>query len=746
MSNYPTCLKILLALPFAIIAACGGGDGSTPGPTIEAPTSTPSQEPTLQPTSLQPTQQPSQEPGAALTRHSNTSCLAPAQISSGDGDFQLIPAFPDLPALNGLLGLYQAPGRDSHWYALLREGQIIRFQNSPDTSSYETLVDISASVRTGFERGALGFAFHPDFARKGYFYISYINSEDYSIISRFTFSGSLPVAGSTEKEILRLLQPAGNHNGGNIAFGPDNYLYIGFGDGGGSNDQYGHGQRTSSLHSTLLRIDVDNGEPYAIPSDNPFVGNDAFLPEIYAYGLRNPWRWSFDTQSGELWLADVGQGSYEELDIVKAGDNLGWPLMEGNHCFAGQSCSTSGLTLPVHEYSQSGCASVTGGFVYRGTQSPEINGHYFYADYCTGEISRIWRNGENYENETVANAPTNVASFAQANDGEVYVLAINGSAGNGIYQIVYSENSSISIAQQLSQTGCFSSTPDLQAAEGVVPYSIKSKLWSDGADKTRYFAIPDGTKISIDTSGDFLFPTGSVLIKNFFDGESIIETRLLMNHNTGWAGYSYQWLEAKNDAILLDKETQLNTGNFIHTFPSQAQCNVCHTGAAQVSLGIEASQLDTEHSYAQSGITSNQNDALYQAGYLYSLPTATQVSELADINDNSASTALRARSYLHSNCSGCHRPNSTAAQIDLRIQTSLADTGICDVAPIDGNWGLTNARVVAPGSAASSVLYERMATADDHRMPPLGTNLIDQAALSVIESWIDNMADCTGRY
>ena len=257
------------------------------------------------------------------------------------------------------------------------------------------------------------------------------------MISRLVDQGVEPVDIGGEQILLTLAQPANNHNGGNIAFGPDGYLYIGFGDGGGSNDQFGNGQNTQTLHGSLLRLDV-SGASISIPPDNPFVADPNVRDEIYAYGLRNPWRFSFEAQTGELWLGDVGQGLWEEIDNVAAGDNLGWPIMEGNSCFGAANCDTTGLTLPITDYDHAnGACSVTGGFVDRGQLSPAFHGLYFYADFCNGQIFSLRQQVDsNYLAQALLLSGMNIGSFAQGLDGEVLVLNYAGGAGEGVYRIV----------------------------------------------------------------------------------------------------------------------------------------------------------------------------------------------------------------------------------------------------------------------------------------------------------------------
>ena len=675
---------------------------------------------------------------------SNNTCVAPEEPVSGLGTLSLTPAFPNLPSLSWVLGLYQPPASSSHWYAVLRAGEVVRFANNASASSVETFISLP-NVRTNFEMGFLGMAFHPNFASNGEVYVSYNdqNNGGRTTISRLTYTGSLPIDNDTEEVILTVAQPADNHNGGQIAFGSDGYLYIGLGDGGANTSE---GQNTGTLLGALLRIDVDNTQPprnYAIPPGNPFVGDSDFAPEIYAYGLRNPWRWSFDAHNGDLWLADVGQSNIEEVNRVSAGDNLGWNIMEGNQCFGG-SCNTSGLTLPVLQYTHSnGHCSITGGYVYRGSSINGLVGNYLFSDWCTGTIWRGFNEEGSWQMEEVADAWFNVPAFAQGHSGEVYVLNPSGGAGEAIYQITENDGSGQSqIPENLSDTGCYESTASKTFAAAAVPYDVHAALWSDGAAKRRAFAIPDGSSIGLSANGDFQFPVGSVLIKEFLDGNTVLETRLFMRHQTGWAGYSYEWLDNGSDAVLLDSGKTENTGNFVHTFPSPEECQTCHTSAAGFALGLEAVQLNGPITYPATGLTANQLSALHEAGFLSRDPEQVEHTALASLDDANASLEKRARSYLHSNCSGCHRPGSTAAGMDLRIHTTLANTGACNAMP-DDDMGLPDARIIAPGNAGSSTLLARMQSEDpDERMPPLASLIEDEEATLVIASWIDSLTGC----
>lgn len=343
--------------------------------------------------------------------------------------------------------MLQAPGDDTRWFVLEKQGFVGVFPNDPDVALEDVVrfADITDRVDSSFgESGLLGMAFHPDFANNGQVFLSYTQpgAPLVSIVSRFTLDDAGILDAASEEIILQIPQPFGNHNGGNIVFGPDGLLYIGFGDGGGAGDPNENGQDTTTLLGSILRIDVDGGDPYVIPADNPFAGNTECFqgsgtldcPEIFAWGFRNPWRFSFDTETDELWVGDVGQNAFEEIDRVRISENFGWDEREGAHCFEPQTgCSTDNVD-PITEYSHELGISVTGGYVYRGTAIPDLAGFYVFGDFGSG---RIWAvasdSGQGVEPEELLQTALGISSFAQSNAGELFALDFN----NGtIHQIV----------------------------------------------------------------------------------------------------------------------------------------------------------------------------------------------------------------------------------------------------------------------------------------------------------------------
>ena len=297
-------------------------------------------------------------------------------------------------------------------------------------------LDISARITSGGERGLLGLAFHPNFPTDPRLFVDYTDASGDTQVSSFTVHAGRPDAadGNSEVKLLHVAQPFPNHNGGAVVFGPDGYLYISMGDGGSGGDPLGNGQSLKTLLGKILRIDIDHTDanlPYAIPSANPFVGTADALREIFLFGLRNPWRISFDRATGDLWIGDVGQGAWEEVDVARAGtagENYGWNTMEGNHCFSPpEGCTTTGLTPPVAEYSHASGCTVIGGSVYRGSAQPALAGGYLFGDYCSGTVWAIDPASDALRDPTVVlESGASISSFGEDEAGELYATDISG--------------------------------------------------------------------------------------------------------------------------------------------------------------------------------------------------------------------------------------------------------------------------------------------------------------------------------
>jgi uncharacterized repeat protein (TIGR03806 family) len=693
-------------------------------------------------------------------RPSNTTCLA------GDRPSQAVTlatekVFTSLPAFASPVLMLQAPGNASRWFVVEQGGVVRAFANQASVSSTSVFVDIHARVRSGGETGLLGMAFHPGFPGDPRVYLSYTN-EDNALLSRVaefrTRDGGLTLDPSSEVILLTVAQPAANHNGGNIAFGPDGLLYIGFGDGGSGGDPWGpigNGQNLQTLLGKMLRIDIDGSTgavPYRIPTGNPFAGNmlcnagagSQNCPEIYAYGLRNPWRWSFDRGSGELWVGDVGQNSLEEVDRVVAGGNYGWRCFEGTSTYNSACGPNAGSSRPpIAQYGRTVGQSTTGGYVYRGTAIAALAGRYVFGDFASGRIWHIARDTLPTLTVTAGfDSGLSIASFGQANDGELYVVNYagtlhrlrDGAAGGG------------SVASQLSATGCVRPGDPTRPAQGLVPYAPNAPFWSDGLAKDRYMALPDGTTIGVAADGDFQFPIGTVLVKNFRLGTKLVESRLFMRHTDGeWAGYTYEWNAQGTDSTRVIGGKSATTGGQTWIFPSESQCLACHTAAAGRSLGLEIAQLNGVLTYAQTGRSANQVVTLNAIG-MFSPPVNASPATLPALRDpygSMGSLAERARAYLHTNCAQCHRPGGgTPSDMDLRYSAALVDTNTCNRAPQAGDLGIANAQIIAAGDASRSVLVARLNRRDATAMPPLATNVIDTAGVALLTAWVNSLASC----
>ena len=327
-----------------------------------------------------------------------------------------------------MTGAFQGP--DGRWYVVEQVGRVLTFREGDAAAS--VFLDIRDHVTFDGEMGLLGFALAPDFARSGVFFVDYTRRSPLRTdIASFTSNGIVADRAS-EVVILEIPQPFENHKGGQLAFGPDGALYIGMGDGGSGGDPFRNGQNKNVLLGKVLRIDVSDRTRYRVPSDNPFASGGG-RGEVWAYGLRNPWRFSFDVETGALWLADVGQDNWEEIDLLARGGNYGWNVMEATHCYNASRCDMTGITLPIAEYSHTLGCSVTGGFVHRGAAA-DLNGVYLYGDYCSGRLWGLrYQDGRVIAQAQLGTSGFAIGSFAQDRAGEVYVLQYSGSGG--IYRI-----------------------------------------------------------------------------------------------------------------------------------------------------------------------------------------------------------------------------------------------------------------------------------------------------------------------
>nr|MBK7065216.1 PQQ-dependent sugar dehydrogenase [Deltaproteobacteria bacterium] len=679
----------------------------------------------------------------------NRTCVAfPAPEA---GAVRAVMAFPGVgvPLATTML---QRPGDNGRWYLTQSTGIVYRIQTAPALGPALLVADLRDRITTGGESGLLGMAFHPRFATNGMVYLSYTRplraGETGAFVSRITRmrsrDGGDTLDRATEEVLLEIPQPFNNHNGGNIVFGPDGFLYAGFGDGGSGGDPYRYGQNTNTLLGKFLRIDVDRADGarlYSIPADNPYARGGG-RPEIYAIGLRNPWRWSFDRATGELWAGDVGQATLEEVDVIHRGGDYGWSTLEGSRCFREETCSSAGTVLPVLEYPRTDGISIIGGFVYRGRAMPWLTGRFVFGDYGSGRVWAIaYDSAGRATKETLVETGQNLYTFGQDQDGELYVVP----TGGAILRLVPGATAPVDpVPRTLRATGCVDPANVLLPASGLIPYAPSAPFWSDGADKERFMALPEGGRITIGADGDWQLPSGTVLVKHFAVGGRRVETRLFVRHLDGaWRGYTYRWNDAQTDATLLDgSEARDLPGGLRWYYPSRSQCMQCHSEAAGRSLGLETAQLDTPLRYAATGRMANQLVTLDHLG-LFDRPLAAMRPPAYPDPYAPGPDEGRARSWLHTNCSACHRPGGIGrGSIDLRFSTPLAMTGTCNVAPSVGDLGIRDARIIVPGDPARSILHARIAATNLHRMPPISSGVVDAAGVALIDRWVRSLTRC----
>jgi uncharacterized repeat protein (TIGR03806 family) len=654
------------------------------------------------------------------------------------GTIKLDPAFGGAK-FSAPVEIQQGPG--GRFYVLEQTGKVKVVP--PGGGAPTVVIDVgNGKIVAGGESGLLGIAFDPKFAENGFLYLHFDENRDkvpgavyQSTIARYTSGdGGLTADLATEKLIIKVDHPFTNHNGGRISFGPDGFLYWGLGDGGSGGDPRGNGQNKEALLGKILRLDVSNApadQAYLIPPTNPFA-NGGGRPEIYAYGFRNPWKHSFDMKTNELWVADVGQQKFEEVNKVVLGGNYGWNIREGRHCFSQRDCPTAGLIDPITEYPRSLGISTTGGYVYRGTRLPEdLQGKYIWGDFGSGVIFSV--DGTNGQSEpTVLLSQTNlkISTFGQDAEGEMYVADY---AGGVIYQLAKADAPPATGATSLLETGCLNKTNLAAPPPGSIPYSVSSPLWSDGAAKERWLFVPEGFKIGVNADGDFDLPPASVAVKTFSIAGKRIETRLFTRYaDGGWAGFSYEWNDTGTDAELLPSSKTKDLGNGVSWyFPSRGECFNCHTPAAGFSLGLEARQL-TDRGVIEAF-----------AALLDKPVTREAFPPLRAADSAGASNEEKARGYLHANCSMCHREGAGAgaATLDLRIDRSLADLKVCNVAPQAGDLGVPDAKIITPGDPTKSTLTLRMRALDpQNRMPTVATRVVDEVGTTAIETWIKELA------
>lgn len=691
-----------------------------------------------------------------------------------------------------------------------QEGRLVSFRNDNTAARADLLLDLTLAVgvkKTANYRGVevLGLTFDPNYNENHFCYVCYRivfppkraleyakhypQNETASRLSRFTVSGNDPPTIDPTTESILLTWPGGGHNGGCIKFGPDSNLYLSTGDNGDASppDPFEIGQEVDDLRGKILRIDVDVHHvssaatlPYSIPADNPFRDTHHACGEVFAFGLRNPWRFSFDSKTGELWAGEQGWELWESILHVTNGANFGWSIDEGPQpVFPGRKLGPTPITPPEFSLPHTDAASITGGYVYHGKRLPELENQYLFGDSETRCLfaapfdpnppSSGARLGKY---RTIARTSLQMIAFGEDENGELYIVDFE---GGGIWRIV--KNPAAGAVQKfprkLSETGLFSDAATQQPNAGVVPYHVNAPQWVDGSVSQRFIAVPGGGVVTDNAGGKRVFPANTVLVRTLslarVAGDAStrrkIETQLLHFDGQWWHGYSYQWNNDETDATLVeesgrDVDIPINDPAVPGTkhkqtwhFNSRTQCMTCHTKWSGHAIGFTELELDRTEQYqtARNGpVMDNQLRSLRHIGLIPepkppeepkdggSAPEPPAPVVLVDPYDEDPAHTLedRARSYLHINCSVCHRKGGGgAALFDLRRDLTFLEMHVVSD-PMLATFDLPDSQLVCPGDPSRSVLYYRMATTGAGRMPQLGSRTIDEKGLALIAKWI----------
>jgi uncharacterized repeat protein (TIGR03806 family) len=723
----------------------------------------------------------------------------PQQIS-------LVNAFPNI-AFSSPLAIATPPGETHRLFVVEKGGDI---EVIPDLSTpalpaqpflnLDAIVNARATevFQSGGEQGLLGLAFHPDYATNRRFFVFYsvnINGARHQRISEFAASSTNPnlALTSSEKVFIQQADDYDNHNGGDLHFGPDGYLYASLGDEGGQNDAGNNAQRIDKdFLSGIIRIDVNvdpanfaanpnlrpnnhpavvldtaSGNPrYKVPADNPWVGAASFnglavvatnvRTEFWAVGLRNPWRFSFDAPTGELWCGDVGGGSAEEINRITRGGNYEWAFREGNGTGPKWNQRPSGWTganPPFYAYSHGDGPlqgrSVTGGVIYRGSRMPSLTGRYVFADYVSGNVWSLDPSATQPAAVRIA-GEGGIAGFGHdPSNGDVLIADLGGQIRRLVSQTV-----DTGYPATLSETGLFADVATLAPNPGLVEYDVNLPFWSDHAKKRRWFGLPDPTsKVTFSKEDAWTTPAGMIWVKHF-DMEmqrgnpataKRLETRVFVRNATGAYGVSYRWNAAGTEATLVadagdEFDLSININGSLQTqrwrIPSRAECMTCHSPQAGHALSFRTRQLNRPGSLGK--LTGNFISQLELAGYLDGFdPAETPLPRHLRPDEEEFSLESRARAWLDVNCSYCHAPGGTVpAGFDARSQVPLFWTALVNGPPQSGVLHPDD-RLLVPGEPERSVMAHRMVGRNGYsRMPPLATSVIDAEGLELIEDWI----------
>jgi uncharacterized repeat protein (TIGR03806 family) len=642
----------------------------------------------------------------------------------------------DEPGTNHLLVVLQGGDKD-------RPSRILRVVDDPAATTTEVFFELPGRL-------VYAICFHPDYKTNRFVYLFHngptAEKERTNRVSRFQVnSDAQPTIDPKSEQVVIEWRSAG-HDGGDLAFGNDGMLYIVTGDGTSDSDTWNSGQTLDDLLGSVLRIDVNRSEGqrnYAVPTDNPFVNTPGARGEIWAYGLRNPWRMSIDPPTGQVWVGNNGQDQWETAHLVRAGENYGWSVYEGSHPFyLERRRGPTPLVPPTIEHSHAEFRSLTGGVVYHGSCLAELEGAYIYGDYSSGRIWGMKHDGQRVVwHRELADTSLGITAFRVDQRGRLLVADLVG----GIYELLPTPKRPPGPAfpNRLSDTGLFEKVAEHRVAPGVIPYSVNVPGWADGADAERFLALPGSAQIKYDSAKSWELPDGSALVQTLSiertAGEPTskrrIETRVLLRQQGEWAGYSYRWNEDQTDAELIPKEGADHPLPW--RFPSRAECMMCHSRAANFVLGLSESQLNRAHDYG--AVKDNQLRTLEHLGlFQTALPKPpAELARLPDANDSTGDLESRSRAYLHVNCAGCHvMAGGGNSQMELPIATAREKMNLLGARPQHDSFGIPNAMLVAPGDSDRSVVIHRLSRRGPGQMPPLVSRRVDQQGVELLRQWI----------
>lgn len=604
--------------------------------------------------------------------------------------------------------------------------------------------------------------FHPKFEETGYIFLGTNGPagaervDRRALIVRYTVSRDEEATIDPASAFEILSWPSKGHNGTAIAFDPDGLMYFTSGDGTSDSDTDLTGQRLDLYLAKVMRVDIDHpdpGKPYSIPPDNPFLNTPGAKPETFAYGFRNPWRASWDPILNRLWVGQNGQDRLEQVYLVEPGANYGWSVYEGSRIFyEGRERGPTPISPPTFEHGHAVSRSLTGGSVYTGSKLPDLTGAYVYGDYATGKIWAGRHDGKQVTwHEEIADTQLGLTEFLTSPDGQLLIANYQADDSGGFYELVPNRPSPSDgkFPMKLSETGLFESVAEHKPAPGVMPYSVNLPQWSDGAYQERYLALPAEDPHIAFSAKRWKLPENAVALQSLKLGDRWIETRLMVQQQAEWVGYTYAWNEAQTDAELVGAEGMEKEINGLKwKFESRSSCMICHSRSGNYLLGLQTEQLNRDHDYG-GGFVANQLDVMNELGFfqpkgkpadapsLMRKPAET-FGRFPDPFDATVAIEERARAYLDATCSHCHVESGGGnAMIDLRQAAKDDKMMIFNEPPNHGDQGLgPDARLVVPGDAAKSIMFHRVAQSGPGQMPPMAQTTPDPRAVTLLLEWI----------